>query len=109
MNYILKNNKIQCWGHGEIAFALIDELPKGLVETKTDVFAKGNTGNSHTFKGGKIYLKNEGQYVTGYFHAKNTKLYHPEHSPKGCVLPDGFYEIRRQSEFINGEMRVVVD
>lgn len=97
------------YSHGEISFVTIDKLPEGLEETKTNVFAKGRTGNSHTFKGGKIYLKNNGQFIIGYFEAKNTKLYHDEHSPKGADLPDGVYEIRKQSEFINGELRQVID
>lgn len=101
--------KKQAYRHGEIVFVKIDKLPENLVATKTDVFAKGNTGNSHTFKGGKIYLKNEGQYIIGYFKASKTKLYHTEHSPKGVSLPDGMYEIRKQSEFINGELRQIVD
>jgi hypothetical protein len=101
--------KKQIHRHGEVCFIKIEKLPKGLIETKTNVFAKGNTGNSHTFKGGKIYLKNEGQYIIGYFKAKDTKLYHTEHSPNGVELPDGTYEIRKQSEFINGELRQVID
>ena len=53
------------YSHGEISFVTIDKLPEGLEETKTNVFAKGRTGNSHTFKGGEIYLKNNGQFVIG--------------------------------------------
>ena len=110
MNYILKNNKLQIREHGEISFIEIDKLPEGLTQTKTNIFAKGHTGNNHTFKGGKIYLKNIDSHVIGYFEAKNTKLYHNEHSPKGeAVLPNGFYEIRKQSEIVNGELKVVQD
>ena len=101
--------KKQVWSHGEIGFVKIDKLPEGLEVSKTNTFAKGNEGNSHTFTGGKIYLKNVNEFVFGYFVAKNTKLFHPQHSPKGCALPDGVYELRKQNEFINGEMRVVVD
>lgn len=105
----MKEIKKQAYRHGEIVFVKIDSLPTGLTETKTNFFAKGNTGNNHTFKGGKIYLKNVDQYVIGYFQAKNTKLYHTEHSPKGCELPDGLYEIRKQNEIINGELKQVID
>ena len=106
----MKNQtKKQCYRHGEIVFVKIDSLPKGLSESKTDIFSKGNTGNNHTFKGGKLYLKNDGQFIIGYFQAKKTKLYHPEHSPKGVILPDGSYEVRKQSEFINGELKQVID
>jgi len=95
--------------HGEVCFELIDKLPENLKEEKTNIFAKGTTGNSHTFKGGKLYLKNESAYVFGYFEAKNTKLYHKEHSPNGVSIPDGIYRLRRQVEFINGELKIVVD
>jgi hypothetical protein len=97
------------YSHGEISFLTIDKLPEGLEKSKTDVFAKGRTGNNHTFKGGDIYLKNINEYIFGYFVAKNTKLYHPEHSPKGVELPDGVYEMRRQVEFINGELKQIID
>lgn len=99
----------QIYSHGEISFIKIDKLPDGLVETNTDVFAKGKTGNSHKFNGGKIYLKNGGQFIVGYFEAKGTKLYHPEHSPKGAELPDGVYEIRRQNEHTPAGLVPVVD
>lgn len=102
-------SKQKVYRHGEVVFLEVVEIPTNLKESNTDVFAKGNTGNSHTFKGGKLYPKVDGQYVIGYFKAKNTKLFHSEHSPKGVSLPDGLYEIRRQVEFINGELKVVVD
>ena len=102
--------------HGEIVFEVIDKVPDNLTATKTNIlFAKGNTGNSHTFKGGNIYLKNENEYVFGYFEAKNTTLYHKEHGDKkvgelkSAKLPNGNYKLRRQVEWINGELRQVVD
>jgi hypothetical protein len=100
--------KKQCIRHGEVVFVKIDKIPN-LEETKTNVFAKGKTGNNHTFKGGKIYLKEIDQHVFGYFKADKTKLYHVEHSPKGASIPNGNYELRRQVEFINGELKQVVD
>lgn len=101
--------KTKAHRHGEIVLLEVSSLPKDLVETKTDIFGVGRTGNNHTFKGGKLYLKNEDQYITGYLEAKNTKLYHTEHSPKGVAIPDGVYELRKQSEWINGELKQVVD
>lgn len=86
--------------HGEILFKLIDKLPKGLKETKSNVFATGSHGNSHTFDNGKLYLKQDGDYIFGYFVAKDTNLFHPEHSAKigDAKLPDGIYELRKQNE-----------
>jgi hypothetical protein len=101
--------KKQIYRHGEICFIKIDSLPTDLTESKTNVFSRGKTGNSHTFKGGKLYLKNEGQYIIGYFQAKKTKLYHNEHSPEGVPIPDGLYELRKQSEWVNGELRQIID
>ena len=102
-------SKIKAYRHGEMVFVETNKIPEGIPESKTNVFAKGNTGNNHTFRGGNIYLKDNGQFIKGYFKAKNTKLFHPEHSPEGASLPDGVYELRKQSEFINGELKQVVD
>lgn len=107
--------KTKAFRHGELVLVAIDKLPDGLIETKTNLLIKGNTGNSHSFKGGKIYLKNDGQFIIGYFQAKNTQLFHPEHGEKKSAgvmvakLPDGLYELRKQSEFINGELKQVID
>ena len=101
--------KIPVYRHGEINFIQIKKLPEDLRKAKTNVIAAGSGNNSHTFKGGKLYLKNADTYVFGYLEAKNTKLYHLEHSPKGVSIPDGVYELRRQNEWINQELKQVVD
>ena len=100
-------NKI--YRHGEIGLELINKLPKDLVESKTDIIMKGSHQHNHTFKGGKLYLKKEDEYVFGYLEAKNTKLFHDEHSPKGAKIEDGIYRLRKQVEFVNGELKQVVD
>jgi hypothetical protein len=104
-------NKTKVFRHGEILFCQIEKLPKGLKETKSKVFATGSHGNSHTFDNGKLYLKQDGDYIFGYFVAKDTNLFHPEHSPKigDAKLPDGIYELRRQQEFVNSELTPVID
>lgn len=101
--------KNKAYRHGEIVFLKIDKLPKDLKEEKTNIFSKGNTGNNHTFEGGRLYPKIEGLYTIGYFKAKDTKLFHIEHSPKGGMIEDGYYKILKQSEFINGELKQVID
>lgn len=101
--------KKQGYRHGEIVFELIDKLPEGLELSKSKSFLIGSHGNSHTYDNGKLYLKNEGIYIFGYFVSKNTKLYHTEHSPKGAKIEDGIYRLRRAVEFINGELRIVID
>ena len=100
----------KAYRHGEICFLSIDKLPKGLKETKTKIIETGSHGNSHTFDNGKIYLKKEGQFVIGYFKAKNTSLFHPEHSPKGeAKLPDGSYQILKQAEHTPAGLLPVID
>ena len=84
--------------HGEIGLFQIDKLPKGLKKTKTNVLMKGSHANSHTFDNGEIYLTNDGQ-LFGYLVAKDTKLFHPEHSPKGCKIKDGIYKLIKQQEY----------
>ena len=101
--------KIQVYRHGEINFVQTKELPDNLKEAKTNVIATGSSKNSHTFKGGKLYLKNVDTYIFGYFKAEKTKLYHPEHSPKGVSIPDGTYELRKQNEWINSELKQIID
>lgn len=71
---------------------------------------KGQTGNSHLFDNGSIFLKEVNQYVFGYFKAKNTTLFHPEHGKDGkAKLPDGLYELRRQVEYTPNGLVPVID
>lgn len=108
-----KDNKIELFRHGELVFAPIDSLPD-LTQTKTNVITKGSHGHNHTFSGGKFYKK-ENEQVLGYFVAKNTKLYHIEHGDKKvgglkeCKLPNGIYEIRKGQEWVNGELKQIID
>jgi len=99
----------KAYRHGEIAFIETKAIPK-LVENKTKVLAKGSHGNDHTFDNGKFYLLEEHQdFVIGYFVAKDTKLFHPEHSPYGCDLPNGKYEVRKQQEYTPSGLVYVSD
>lgn len=101
--------KIKAYRHGELAFVKTDSVPT-LIETKSNVFAKGSEGNSHSFKGGKMYLLEKPKnYLIGYFTAKSTKLYHPQHSPNGAVLPDGNYQILTAIEHTPAGLKVVID
>jgi hypothetical protein len=96
--------------HGEIAFAQTKTIPK-LPEVKTTIFATGSHGNNHSFKGGKLYLiENPEDNVIGYFVAKDTLLFHPEHgNKKGEKLPDGKYELRKQHEYTPSGLIPVID
>jgi len=98
----------QAYRHGEIALLKIDTLPKCLKQTKTNILMTGSHANSHTFNKGKIYLKEDGQ-TFGYLVAENTKLFHPEHSPKGCKIKDGVYQLIKQQEFTPDGFKPVID
>jgi hypothetical protein len=103
--------KTKLYRHGEIVFKKISKLPTGLTETKTNIFAKGSHGHDHSFKGGKIYLLPQMKdWTIGYFVAKDTALYHEEHSPKGeAKLPNGVYELLKQKEHTPQGLVPVVD
>ena len=107
-------SKLKTYRHGEILFVETKEIPKEAKEEKTDILMKGSGGNPHSFKGGIFYELNKG-IVFGYFKAKNTKLYHPEHGDKKvdnlleAKLPDGIYELRKGQEIVNEEMKPIQD
>jgi hypothetical protein len=106
--------KKQAYRHGEILFVKTDNIPAEAKEKKTNTLLIGSGKNPHTFKGGKFYEFNKG-IVFGYFEAKNTKLYHLEHGDKKvgelkeANLPDGIYELYKGQEYINQELKPIVD
>ncbi len=107
--------KIPVYRHGEILFVTSNEVPKEAKIKKTDTLLVGSGQNPHTFKGGKFYELKENGFVFGYFEAKNIKLYHREHGDKKvrelkqAELPDGIYELRKGQEWINSELRPIID
>jgi hypothetical protein len=106
--------KIICDRHGEIAFELIESLPIGLTLSGAKEFLKGSHGHPHSYDEGEFYPKVENEYVFGYFVAKGTTLFHEEHGNgkefiKKAKLPDGIYRLRRAVEFINNELKQVID
>jgi hypothetical protein len=107
--------KIKALRHGEICFEIIDKLPEGLKKSNSKEFLVGSHGHSHKYNNGELYLKTENEYIFGYFVAKNTTLTHLEHGDKKvgelktAKLPDNIYRLRRAIEYINGDLRQVVD
>ena len=95
--------------HGEIALRKIESLPTGLKVERTKVFMRGSHGHNHSIDNGKVYLKKDGDFVFGYLEAKNTKLFHEEHSPKGAPIEDGVYEFRKQQEILAEGFRPIID
>jgi len=107
--------KLKVHRHGEILFVETKAIPKKAKETKTNTLLVGSGQNPHTFSGGTFYELKDGDYIFGYFKAKDTKLYHKEHGDKKnnnllmANLPNGNYELRRQYEYINNELKQVID
>lgn len=101
--------KTKAYRHGEMLLVKVTKIPE-LEESKTKVFSTGSHGNNHSISSGKLFFleKQKGQ-VVGYLVAKNTKLIHPEHSPKGCSIKDGKYEIRKQVEYTPSGLIPVID
>ena len=104
----------QAYRHGECLFVKTDKIPAEAKEKKTDTLFVGSGNNSHLFKGGKFYELNNG-IIFGYFEAKNTKLYHKEHGDKKvgelleAKLPNGIHELYKGQEFVNSEMKPIID
>lgn len=103
--------------HGEILFVKISKIPTGLKQKETDTFLVGSGQNPHTFSGGKFYEKVDGDFIFGYFKAKDdVVLEHKEHGNvigknglRKAILPAGKYELRKQQEYINDELKPVID
>lgn len=109
-------NKLQNYRHGEIALIGINELPNGLKESNTTCIIKGSHGNDHLIDNGKLYFKNVNEFVFGYLVSKNTKLLHSDHGKvienskfREAPIKDGVYELRKQQEFVNNELKPVID
>ncbi len=89
----------------------VESLPKGLKVSKSKVIMTGSHGNNHTITTGKLYFKNESEFVFGYLVAKSTTLLHPEHGDKNgrAKIEDGVYRLIKQNEFTPQGLIPVVD
>jgi len=108
--------KQKLYRHGEIGLALIGKLPENLKLSDSKTIVKGSHGHSHNISQGELYFIDVNEYVFGYLVAKDTKLLHLEHGTKvegqemrEAILPDGVYELRKQQEIINNELKPVID
>ena len=100
----------KAYRHGDICLLKISKKPTGLKKSNTKtLLAVGSGGNPHTFDNGVFYPVKDKEFVIGYLQAKNTKLFHSEHSPRGGKIEDGLYEVRRQQEFTHKGMVAVID
>jgi hypothetical protein len=95
--------------HGDIALLKVISIPKEAKKSDSKVLMVGSHQNNHSFTNGKFYELKQGDYIIGYLEAKNTKLFHPEHSPNGVKIPNGVYEIRKQCEYTPSGLIPVVD
>jgi len=99
-----------CYRHGEILLVEVEFIPKEAKKTKSQVFAKGNTGNSHSIDKGTIFLTTD-PIKYAYLQAKDTSLLHPEHSPNvgDAKIEDGCYLLVRQQEYTPKGLIPVID
>ena len=124
--------------HGEIGLFQIEKLPKGLKKSESKIIMQGSHGNSHSIDNGELYFKNVDNYIFGYLVAKNTKLQHFEHGNICSVcgydklintntcsqcntdfvkekkyrlakINNGVFELRKQNEIVNSELKPVID
>ena len=96
--------------HGDVALIGVKSIPRKATQAKTNVFmSKGSSGHDHTFDNGYFCQLITGDNVIGYIRAKDTKLFHDEHSPNGVPIEDGAYEVRKQNEFTHEGLREVID
>lgn len=94
---------------GDVALIEVKELPKALKASKTNVvLQEGSGGHPHTFKGGTFYPDLKGD-VLGYLKATKTKIFHPEHNPKGDLIKNAIYQIKRQNEDTHEGLKPVID
>jgi hypothetical protein len=100
--------------HGELLFVEVQEVPQEAKAVRRKNIIKGSHGNAHSITSGVLYDYAGDDFVIGYLKTNNTKLLHKEHGSgegtlKEAELPNGIYEIRKQVEFINEEMKQVID
>ena len=92
---------------GDLGLIKIPKLPDGLSGIKTKILVSGSHGHHHSIDQGKVYFKKVDIFVFGYLVAKNTTIDHEEHGK--LLLTNGVYELRKQSEWINSELKQVID
>lgn len=106
--------KTKAYRHGEIMLEVIEKLPEWLEKVNQKEFLKWSHWNSHSFDNWELYLKKEDDYIFWYFIAKNTILLHTEHwewndTIKKAKILDWIYRLRRQVEYVNWELKQVID
>ena len=102
--------KIKAYRHGDVLLVIVSKKPTGLKKTNSKVLLQtGSSANPHSFDNGTFYPVTDDDLVIGYLKAKNTNLFHTEHSPKGGKIEDGLYEVRRQVQKTHEGMVFVED
>lgn len=102
------NKQPKHWRQGDLLIESIESLPKFLKKRKNTVVLYGaQTGHSHYLKSGSVY---DGRNDTIYLELprKSQLLHDSDHNP--IELPKGFYEVKRQREYLNKDaVRLVID
>ena len=101
------NKQIQI-RQGDIMAISISKLPKGLKKKKDNVLVHSDsTQHDHTLVKGTVYVDKDGKLYADV--PSKTQIVHTvDHKP--IDLAKGIYEIRRQREYLMGDMtKIVVD
>ena len=81
--------------------------PAGLTEIKGRVIAEGEaTGHKHAIEEGILYLDQRGDMFVR-VEKEQSRVVHDEHNP--ITLPRGLYRVRRQREYVGGQVEIVKD
>ena len=95
--------------HGDLLISAIPSIPKGTKPTQNSILARGEvTGHAHRIEPKEnAILFEDGENMYLHVIAQSACVVHEEHAP--ISLPQGFYRVWRQREYVPGAIRRVVD
>lgn len=90
---------------GDILIVKATKLPEKITPRKSRVILEGEvTGHKHQLEGGLIFDSPQGVFLSL---ESPTNLNHEEHDT--ITLPEGLYQVIRQREYDENEIRQVAD
>jgi len=97
---------------GDLSIKKVDSLPRGLKEKKDNIIV--SSSNNHELESGKVY-EADNELIVAYLELpKKSKIVHKdkegneaEHNP--IELAKGFYEVKRQREYLPDGYSIVED
>jgi hypothetical protein len=95
---------------GDTLYILTDKTTILDKHTGSNIVVQGSTGNDHIVINGKFFADSsvKSPLIIGLIRAEEgCTLKHPEHDD--IPLQTGIWEVRRQQEVWNGQVRIVID